>query len=132
LKVRGNSSNKETIMAQISERSRKTLGRAQYAAVSIGNVVKLYAVGFNPTPGYVNFFEEIPTLVPPPEFAFYSIRPDHPVPEVITFFVVNITFISFDPPEYVTVHDADGPHRVRVVRVGKAEGGDGPFPRFER
>jgi hypothetical protein len=115
----------------IPEKNQEHLGRAQYAAIQLRTGVRLYAVGFNPTGGYDNFLERMPIDVWPPEFAFYSVPPDGPASDVLTFFNVSTSFMTFDSVDEVTVHDAAGQHRVPVIgaRAG-VQDIDRPFSLF--
>jgi hypothetical protein len=114
------------------ERDREHLGRAQYAAVQLKSAVRIYAVGFNPTTGYTNYFQQTPIDIWPPQFEFYSVPPEAGA-TVVTFFEVHTTFAAFEDVKEVVVFDADGEHHVVVARnAARAEGGDGPFPVFGR
>jgi hypothetical protein len=114
------------------ERSREHLGRAQYAAIQYRSAIRIYAVGFNPTTGYTNYFQQTPLDIWPPQFEFYSVPPESGA-TVVTFFEVHTTFAAFEDVKEVVVYDADGEHKIPVVRsVVRAEGGDGPFPLFGR
>jgi hypothetical protein len=115
----------------IPDNNQEHLGRAQYAAVQVRTGVRLYAVGFNPTAAYDNFFERLPIDIWPSEFAFYSVPPDGPAPAVVTFFNVSTAFMAFESVNEVTVHDAAGPHRVPVISARAAvQDIDRPFPLF--
>jgi hypothetical protein len=106
------------------------LGRAQYAAVQLRSAVRVYAVGFNPTAGYTNYFERARIDIWPPQFDFKSVPPEIGS-DVITFFEVHTTFAAFEDVREVLVKDKDGEHHVPVARrAARGEGGDGPFPVF--
>jgi hypothetical protein len=121
---------------QIDDRVRPSLGRANYFAMQFRHTVRIWAFGVNPTGGWSNFFEKAPISIWPPQFLFYSIRPDGPSTDVLTPFLVETEFAAFEPVDSVTVWDAAGAHRVPVANVSMfatadAKGGDGPFPRQE-
>lgn len=117
---------------EVEERNTPHLGRAQYAAVQLKSAVRIYAVGFNPTTGYTNYFQQKPIEIWPPQFNFYSVPPEVGG-DVVTFFEVHTTFAAFAEVKEVIVNDADGDHHVPVASsVTRSEGGDGPFPVFGR
>lgn len=117
---------------EVRERNRENLGRAQYAAVQLRSAVRIYAVGFNPTTGYTNYFQQTPADIWPPQFEFYSVPPEAGG-AVVTFFEVHTSFGAFENVQEVVIYDRDGEHHVPVaLSVARAEGGDGPFPIFGR
>lgn len=97
------------------------LGRASYRAEQARDAVIIFAFGWNPTPGYTNFFEQSPIDVFPPEFIFRSIPPGGFVPQVLTPFAIWVMFGANEPVKTVTVHDADGPHKVPVEQLSEAQ-----------
>jgi len=97
------------------------LGRASYRAEQAREAVIIFAFGWNPTPGYTNFFEQSPIDVFPPEFIFRSIPPGGFVPQVLTPFAIWVMFGANEPVKTVTVHDADGPHKVPVEQLSEAQ-----------
>jgi hypothetical protein len=114
-----------------SVKHQQHLGRAQYAAIRMRTGVKLYAVGFNPTGGWENFFERLPMDVWPPEFAFYSVPPDGPAIDMLTPFEVSTSFMAFDDIDEVIVHDAAGRHVVPVFSAkATTQDIDRPLPLF--
>ncbi|HEY0143616.1 MAG TPA: hypothetical protein VGF48_22185 [Thermoanaerobaculia bacterium] len=115
-----------------SDGAREDLGRANYFALRIGRIVKLFAFGANPSGGWTNYFELSPIQIYPPQFLFFSVPPGFG-PDVITPFLVDTT-VRGEDIDALTVWDADGAHRVQVVGLAaltERRGGDGPFPRQE-
>lgn len=96
------------------------LGRASYRAEQARDAVTIFGFGCNPTPGYTNFFEQSAIDIFPPEFIFRSIPPGGMVPQVLTPFAIWVMFGASEPVETVTVHDADGPHEIRVEQMSEA------------
>jgi hypothetical protein len=114
------------------ERSREHLGHAQYAAIQYRSAVRIYAVGFNPSTGYTNYFQQTPLDIWPPQFEFYSVPPEAGGAQW-TPFEVHTTFAAFENVKEVVVYDADGEHKIPVIRTAMGtKGGDGPFPVFTR
>src|SRR5687767_10200629 len=99
--------------------ARRDLGRASYKAEQARDAVIIFAFGWHPTPGYIDFFEQSPIDVFPPEFIFHSIPPGVIVPQVLAPFAVWVMFGATEPVRTVTVHDADGPHEVPVEQAPK-------------
>src|SRR5687768_2321234 len=95
------------------------LGRASYRAEQARDAVIIFAFGWHPTPGYIDFFEQSPIDVFPPEFIFRSIPPGVIVPQVVTPFAIWVMFGASEPIKTVTVHDADGSHEVPVEQMSK-------------
>lgn len=95
------------------------LGRANYRAEQARDAVIVFAFGWHPTPGYIDFFEQSPIDIFPPEFIFRSIPPGWIVPQVITPFAIWVMFGASEPVKTVTVHDADGRHEVPVEQMPK-------------
>jgi hypothetical protein len=95
------------------------LGRASYRAEQARDAVIIFAFGWHPTPGYVDFFEQSPIEVFPPEFIFRSIPPGGMWPQVLAPFAIWVMFGASEPIKTVTVHDADGPHEVPVEQMPK-------------
>jgi len=89
------------------------LGRAVYRAEQAPDAVILFATGWHPTAGYVDFFEQSPLRIYPPQFIFRTIPPMM-APQVLTPFAIWVMFGASDPVETVTVYDADGRHEIRV------------------
>lgn len=96
------------------------LGVASYRAEQAENAVIIFAFGCHPTPGYIDFFEQSPIRIFPPQFIFKSIPPFGIVPQVVTPFAIWVMFGASEPVEKVTVHDADGSHEIVVEQVSKA------------
>ena len=115
---------------EIPSSHQEHLGRPQYNATQMRTGVRIVAVGFNPTAGYSNYFERLPIDKFPPEYAFYSVKPDGPAADVVTPFQVMVEFLSFENVPSVTIHDADGRHDIPVDQANKLFGKDGPFPMF--
>lgn len=97
----------------------RDLGRASYRAEQARDAVIIFAFGWHPTPGYIDFFEQSPIDVFPPEFIFHSFPPGVIVPQVLTPFAVWVMFGATEPIKTVTVHDVDGPHEVPVEQMSK-------------
>ena len=94
------------------------LGRATYNAQQVPDAVIIFATGCHPTPGYVDFFEQSPIRIFPPQFIFRTIPPTGIFPQVLTPFAIWVMFGASEPVETVTVHDADGSHEIKVEQVG--------------
>ena len=103
----------------ISEKgpSGSELGRATYSAQQVPGAVIIFATGCHPTTGYVDFFEQSPLRIFPPQFIFRTIPPTGMVLQVITPFSIWVMFGASDPVETVTVFDADGSHEIKVEQV---------------
>ena len=95
------------------------LGRASYRALQTRDAVIIFAFGWHPTPGYVDFFEQSPIDIFPPEFIFRTIPPMGIVPQVLTPFAIWAMFGATESIKTVTVYDADGPHAVDVEQMSK-------------
>jgi hypothetical protein len=93
------------------------LGRASYNAEQVPDAVIIFATGCHPTPGYVDFFEQSPIRIFPPQFIFRTIPPTGIFPQVLTPFAIWVMFGASEPIETVTVHDADGSHEIKVEQV---------------
>lgn len=89
------------------------LGRASYRAEQVPNAVIIFATGWHPTAGYVDFFEQSSLRIYPPQFILRTIPPVI-APQVLTPFAIWVMFGASEPVEMVTVHDADGPHEIKV------------------
>lgn len=96
------------------------LGRAGYRAEQARDAVIIFAFGWHPTPGYVDFFEQSAIDIFPPEFIFRTIPPGGMQPQVLSPFSIWVMFGATEPIKTVTVHDADGPHEVPVEQMPKA------------
>ncbi len=95
------------------------LGRANYFAQQAQDAVIIFAFGVHPTPGYIDFFEQSPVEVFPPEFIFRSIPPGGFFPQLMTPFAIWVAFGANEPVKTVTVHDADGAHQINVEQAPK-------------
>jgi hypothetical protein len=95
------------------------LGRANYSALQARETVIIFAFGWHPTPGYVDFFEQSPIDIFPPQFILWTIPPGGMVPQVLTPFAIWVMFGATDPIKTVTVHDADGAHEIDVEQLSK-------------
>ncbi len=93
------------------------LGRASYRAEQARDAVIIFAFGWHPTPAYTDFFEQSMIEIFPPEFIFHSIPPGWMVPQVLTPFSIWVMFGASEPIKTVTVHDADGEHRIDVEQT---------------
>lgn len=93
------------------------LGRASYRAQQVPGAVVIFAEGWHPTSGYVDFFEQSPLDIYPPEFIFRTIPPKGMVTQVLTPFVVWVMFGASEPVKKVTVTDADGRHEIKVEQT---------------
>ena len=94
------------------------LGKGTWDALQIGDMVFLWAKGTTPTPNYAVWIEPSPIAVFPPEFSLYWQAPGGVQVELMTPFVVQTIFYAKGPVATITVHDADGAHKV-VVRRSK-------------
>lgn len=97
------------------------LGRASYRAEQARDTVIIFAMGWHPTPGYIDFFEQSPIDIFPPEFILRTIPPTGMVLQVLTPFAIWVMFGASEPIKTVTVHDADGAHKVQVEQLEVAE-----------
>ncbi len=97
------------------------LGRASYRAEQARDTVIIFAMGWHPTPGYVDFFEQSPIDIFPPQFILRTIPPTGIVLQVLTPFAIWVMFGASEPVKTVTVHDADGAHEIKVEQLGVAE-----------
>lgn len=95
------------------------LGRATYTAEQVSDAVIIFATGCHRTPGYIDFFEQSPIRIFPPQFILWTIPPTGIVPQVLTPFAIWVMFGASDPVETVTVHDADGSHEIKVEQVAE-------------
>ena len=93
------------------------LGRASYRAEQARDTVIIFAMGWHPTPGYVDFFEQSPIDIFPPQFILRTIPPTGIVLPVLTPFAIWVMFGASEPVETVTVHDADGVHEIKVEQM---------------
>ena len=93
------------------------LGRASYTAQQVPDAVIIFATGCHPRPGYVDFFEQSPIRIFPPQFIFRTIPPTGIGPQVLTPFAIWVMFGASEPVESVTVHDADGSHEIKVEQI---------------
>ena len=89
------------------------LGRASYRAEQGPDAVIIFATGWHPTAGYVDFFEQSPLRIYPPQFILRTIPPMM-APQVLTPFAIWVMFGASDPVETVIVYDADGLHEIKV------------------
>lgn len=97
------------------------LGRASYRAEQALDTVIIFAMGWHPTPGYYDFFEQSPIRIFPPQFILRTIPPGGMVPQVLTPFAIWVMFGASEPVKTVTVHDADGAHEIKVEQLDAAE-----------
>jgi hypothetical protein len=95
------------------------LGRASYRGIQTRDAVIIFAFGVHPTPGYVDFFEQSPIDIFPPQFIFRTIPPSGMVPMVLTPFSIWVMFGATEQIKTVTVHDADGEHDVEVEQLSQ-------------
>ena len=92
------------------------LGRAGYRAEQVPDAVIIFATGWHPTGGYVDFFEQSPLRIYPPQFILRTIPPVM-APQVLTPFAIWVMFGASEPVETVTVYDADGRHEIKVEQT---------------
>lgn len=92
------------------------LGRASYRAEQVPDAVIIFAMGWHPTAGYVDFFEQSPIRIFPPQFILRTIPPGI-APDVLTPFAIWVMFGASEPIDIVMVHDADGAHEIKVEQV---------------
>lgn len=97
------------------------LGRATYRAEQVRDTVIIYATGWHPTPGYVDFFEQSAITIFPPEFILRTIPPSGMVLQVLTPFAIWVMFGASELIKTVTVHDADGSHEIEVEQLDVAD-----------
>src|SRR4030095_10302421 len=97
------------------------LGHATYRAEQARDTVIIFAMGWHPTPGHVDFFEQSAITIFPPEFILRTIPPSGIVLQVLTPFAIWVMFGASEPIKTVTVHDADGAHKVQVAQSEMAE-----------
>ena len=97
------------------------LGHATYHAEQISDTVIIFAMGWHPTPGYVDFFEQSAINIFPPEFILRTIPPSGMVLQVLTPFALWVMFGASEPIKTVTVHDADGSHEIEVEQLDVAD-----------
>ena len=97
------------------------LGRASYRAEQVRDTVIIFAMGWHPTPGYVDYFEQSAIDVFPPQFILRTIPPPGMVIQVLTPFAIWVMFGASDPVKTVTVHDADGAHQIPVEQLSVEE-----------
>jgi len=90
------------------------LGRGQYHAKQIGNTVKVFAEGANPTPNYQNIIAKTSLTVFPPELVLQQKAPSENQIEKITPFKICRRFTVAQKIAKVTIRDADGKHEVNV------------------
>lgn len=110
---------KSTSTANISEigPNGSELGRATYSAQQVPGAVIIFAMGCHPTSGFIDFFEQSPLRIFPPQFIFRTIPPTGIVLPVLTPFSIWVMFEASEPVKTVTVHDADGAHEIKVEQV---------------
>ncbi|PHS05079.1 MAG: hypothetical protein COA78_15685 [Blastopirellula sp.] len=92
-------------------------GVAAYAAVQDIDSVTVFAVGVHRTSGYTNCLILGPEDIFPPIYDFKIAPPTGTVPQLITPFTVHSTFTSEKPLKGLTVRDANGKHRVKIVQL---------------
>ncbi len=90
------------------------LGVGDYTAEQEGGTVIIHATGETPSAGYRVWLEKSMIAVYPPEFILYWEPPSGLAADMMTPFVVHITFPADGVVKQVTVHDADGKHEVPV------------------
>lgn len=100
-----------------SQQKNIELCAASYRAQQVPGAVLIFADGIHPTSGYTVFFELSPIDVFPPEFILWHVKPSGIVLPVITPFTEYTSFQTSNKVEVVTVHDADGKHKVPVEQV---------------
>lgn len=103
-----------------------TLGRASYVAQQVPEAVIIFANGSHRTGGYVDFFEQSPLRIFPPQFILRTIPPAMS-PQVITPFAIWVMFGASQPIESVVVHDADGLHEIKVEQAPDKTAADEPW-----
>ncbi len=95
----------------------KELGRAEFRAQQVPGAVIIFAEGWHPTSGYVDFFEQSPIDIYPPEFILWQIAPTGPTLDVITPFAIWVMFGAKEIIKTVRVTDADGTHEIKVEQT---------------
>lgn len=89
-------------------------GDVRYRANQVPGAVILIAEGTHGSPGFEVFFRQSNIDIFPPEFILYHRLPEGFVIQVETPFVTSTQFQAAGKVESVTVHDAQGEHRVKV------------------
>ena len=89
-------------------------GRVRYTASQIPGAVLIVADGEHPRLGYEVFFEQSPLKIYPPQFLLKHRAPVGMAGTQIKPFHVTTQFEAGKRIDSVIVHDAKGPHTVRV------------------
>ena len=90
------------------------LGVGEYTAEQEAGTVIVHATGETPSAGYRVWLEKSMIEVYPPEFVLYWEPPGGLAADMMTPFIVHISFPADEAITQVVVHDADGPHTVSV------------------
>ncbi|QDT26052.1 hypothetical protein Enr10x_13500 [Gimesia panareensis] len=108
-------------------------GVAAYAAVQFGETVSVIAHGVHPTSGFQNCLQEGPEDIFPPIFDFKIKKPTGVILPKITPFTASDDFESQQQIEEISVRDAKGMHKVKVVQisVGKQTGDNSTGKRLQ-
>ena len=90
------------------------LGYGEYSAEQEEGVVIVHATGDTPSAGYRVWLEKSMIDVFPPEFTLYFEPPGGLAADMMTPFIVHVSFPAEETVQHVVVHDADGKHEVPV------------------
>lgn len=90
------------------------LGLGVYTAEQMPGAVIVHATGDTPSAGYRVWLEKSMIDVYPPEFFLYWEPPGGLAADMMTPFIVHLSFPAEEPIKQVIVHDADGAHEVLV------------------
>lgn len=76
----------------------------------------IVAYGTFPTAGYQARLRQLPQEIFPPMFEFVEQKPGGIVAQVITPFAEIASFKAGGPVKTVTIYDANGAHKVKVMK----------------
>src|ERR1044072_359064 len=79
------------------------LGHASYRAEQVRDTVIIFAMGWHPTAGYVDFFDQSPIRIFPPEFILRTIPPGGVVIQTLTPFAIWVMFGASEAVKTVPV-----------------------------
>ena len=93
------------------------LGVGEYTAEQVAGAVIVHAAGDTPSAGYRVWLEKSMIAVYPPEFILYWEPPGGLAADMMTPFVVHVSFPAEEAVAQVVVHDANGAHEVPVTHL---------------
>ena len=99
----------------------KQLGNANYHAIQLFETVHIVAYGENSSSGYRNFFEQSPLKIYPPIHNFFSEPPSGIALPLTTPFVARTSFFAGEKIETVTIHDANGAHKIGISQISPVD-----------